>query len=104
LDRALHDEVDEVDDRRRFTAFLEAGDRFEHVLFDPAGQRGLLRRHFDAGLAAPPGLALAHREFAAALRRRAHQRFVGIATLDGLGDVAARRDDLLDAIAGLELE
>ena len=32
------------------------------------------------------------------------ERLVGIAGLDRVDDVAARRDDLLDAVAGLELE
>jgi hypothetical protein len=45
-----------------------------------------------------------HRQLAAALGCRAHQRFVGIAGLNGVVDVAAGRDHLLDAIAGLELQ
>ncbi len=55
--------------------------------------------------AAARGLGtLAHRQISAAVRRRAHQRLVGIPGVDRLVDVAAGRDDLLDAVAGLELE
>ena len=43
LDRALHDEIDEVDDRRRFAALLQAGDRLEDLLLDAARQRRLAR-------------------------------------------------------------
>ena len=47
---------------------------------------------------------LRDREIAPGLRRGAHERLVGIPGLDGVDDVHARRDDLLDAVAGLKFE
>ena len=38
-DGALHDEIDEIDDRRRLASLLEARDRLEHFLFDPTRER-----------------------------------------------------------------
>ena len=52
LDRALHHEIDQVDDRRRFAAFLQPGGRFEHLFFDPPRQRGLAGRRLDVRSAA----------------------------------------------------
>ena len=84
---------------------FSAGDRLEHFVFDAPRQRRLAGRRLGAG--APAACARGRAvtaQLAAALRRGAHQRLVGIAGLNRVDDVAARRDDLLDAIAGLELE
>ena len=103
LDRALHHEVDQVDDRRGLAALLQAGDRLEDFLFGPPHE-ARARVHFPAAPAATR-LARGNREVRALPRLRdARERLVGIAGLDRLGDFDARRDDLLDAIAGLELE
>ena len=67
LDRALHDEIDEVDDRRRFAALLEAGDRLEARPLRPAAPAPSRRRGTStpgAPRAAPRGRG--HRELAAA--------------------------------------
>ena len=84
---------------------FSAGDRFEHLLFDPPRQGGLAGRRLAGRCAASraPGRRR-HRQLAAARGRRAHQRFVRVAGLNGVVDVLAGRDDLLDAVAGLELE
>ena len=84
---------------------LQAGDRLEDVLFDARARAPSRRRRLDARR----GRGARRRASRTAsslrlLRRRAHQRLVGIAGLDRVDDVAARRDDLLDAVAGLELE
>src|SRR6185369_8370761 len=93
LDRALHHQVDEIDDRRRFAALLEAGDRLEDVFFDAPGESGFVRdvRRRTAGRGSR---ALAHRDLAAGLRRDPHRQLVRVADVDGLVDVAARRDHL----------
>jgi hypothetical protein len=104
LDRALDDEIDQVDDWRRLAAFLQPGDRFEDFLFHAARQRGLRGGYLDARPARPSAGRRRHRQLAAALGCRPHQRFVGVARLNGFVDVVAGRDHLLDAIAGLELE
>ena len=102
LDGALHDEVDEVDDRRGLAAFLQAGDRLEDFFFDAPRERGLAERA--VGSRASRARRRPRRETARRRLLRAHERLVGISGLDGFEDVAARRDDLLDAVAGLELE
>ena len=104
LDRALHHQIDEVDDRRRFAAFLQAGDRLEDLVFEPPRQRGLAGGVVGAPAASRAARRRGHRQLAAGSRRRAHQRLVRVAGLNRVDDVAARRDDLLDAVAGLELE
>ena len=42
LDRALHDQIDEVDDRRGFAAFLQPGDRLEAAVFVGAARQRLV--------------------------------------------------------------
>ncbi len=105
LDRALHDEIDQIDDRRRFAAFLQARDRFEH-LFLWATREGRLaaRRFFGAASATRRREGHLDCEVDDRLRSTNGKRLLGIADVDRIGDVAARGDDLLDAIAGLELE
>jgi hypothetical protein len=44
LDAALHDQVDQVDDRRGLAALFQPGDRFENFLFDAARERRLAKR------------------------------------------------------------
>src|SRR5205814_8021500 len=105
LDRALHHEIDEVDDRRRFAALFQARHRLEHFFFDAPRERGLVA----CRVAAEARLARRRRrsrdrELAARRRRAYGERIVGLARVDRVGDIAARRDDLLDAVAGLELE
>ena len=84
LDGALHDEVDEIDDRRGLAALLQARDRLEDVLLGAARERRLAGRR--APRVAPPG-ATARRagpgrspQIGADLRR-ADERLVGIAGL-----------------------
>ena len=103
LDRAFHDEIDEVDDRRRLAALLEARDRLEDFFFRPAGERRLACRLSRHPARARRRGRRRHGEVRTGLVR-AHQRFVGVAGLDRVDDVGARRHDLLDAVAGLELE
>ena len=104
-DRAVHDEIHEVDDGRRV-----AGLTLTH------SRRGLLedaflatpdKRPFPAGISLAPGPAreLRHRQLG---RVRGvddrRQRLVGIPVFDRFNDVAACRDHLLDPVAGLELQ
>jgi hypothetical protein len=103
LDRALHDEIDEVDDRRGLAALLQTDGRLEHFVFDAAHQRGVRGR-----VAGRVRAALACRYRRGELRtggaRANAQGFVGISGLYRLEDVAARGDDLLDPVSRLELE
>jgi hypothetical protein len=99
LDRAPHDEIDQVDDRSRFAALRQAGDRLEDLFLRAADQRRLR-------CARVTGAAVFRRadgQFRPGLRN-SHQRFVRITGLDRFQNVAAGRDHLLDAIAGLEFE
>ena len=94
LDRALHDQIDEIDDRRGFASFLEPRDRLAALLVGAARQR------FAAALVA----RRARGRHVAGAARDLDERLVGIALGDRLEDVGAGRDHLLDAITGLELE
>jgi hypothetical protein len=96
LDRALHDQVDEIDDRRGFAALLEAGDRLVAVFVAPPHQRLGADRRLSHGRT--------RRGHLGTRPRGAHQGLVGIARRDGFENVGARCDHLLDAITGLELE
>ncbi len=104
-DRAVDHEIDQVDDRRRIRALARRAGRRRRRLEDvdvaagherrtggrhdgPAG--GPWRGHGDHQAGRPPGVL--------------RQRLVGIAILDRVQDVGARGHDLLDAVAGLELE
>src|SRR5207248_1370463 len=104
LDGALHDEIDEVDDRRRFAALFQAGDRLEYFFFGTPRERGVAPRRFFAARATRRRCGRDDREIAARLRSTNRQRFVRIAGVDRIDNVATRRDNLLDAIAGLELK
>jgi hypothetical protein len=98
-DGAADNEIDEVDDRRGLALFLETGNRLEHLFVGAAGQRGFgARRLLRSG-------ARARRLHEAGRRgRRPRQRLVRIALLDGVQNFSRGRDDLLDAIAGLEFQ
>jgi hypothetical protein len=105
LDGALHDEIDQVDDRRRLAALFETGNRlFEDGVLGPPRQRGIGARHVVALARSQRHRSGGHGKVASRLRRRENQRLVRVPGLNRVHDVTARRDHLFDAIAGLELE
>jgi len=114
LERALDDQVDQVDDRRRLrrSAFA-ATNLFEDLVFRPRNEAGTAavdqRREHAAGrrvlgALTPATLAVLHRKAAATGLIETRKRLVGIGCVNRFDDFGARRDDLLDAVAGLELE
>src|SRR5258705_176169 len=111
LERALDDEIDQVDDRRRLgRRALERG-LLEHVVLDAArGEAGVFgnRREHPAGRRRLAGVSRRSRGHldrdAGTGLVQARQRLVGIRRVDRVDDLLPRRDDLLDAVAGLELE
>ena len=106
LDGALHDQIDEVDDRRRLAAFLQAGAATGSKT--PSSglprQRGLARGVSSPWRDAHRHSRRRHREIASGLRRRANQRLVRVAGFESRPRCRRASHDLLDAIAGLELE
>ncbi len=97
-DGAAHHEIDEIDNRRCFAALLESRDRLEHLVFaGPPGQRRLGRAITGSALAAG-------RLNEPARGRRLRECLVGIALLNRVENLRRRRHNLLDAVAGLELE
>jgi hypothetical protein len=100
LDRAPHDEVDQVDDRGRLAAFTGSRGLEDLVFSRPAHDRRIGRQIAHTGARVGGHV----RRKVGAGRRDARQRLVGVADLNRFENVAARRDDLLDSIPGLELE
>jgi hypothetical protein len=98
LDRALHDQIDQVDDRRRFRCAPSARQPArQHFFFDPprqrhrrSGRRCRGRRAAGAWTTgrSPPARCGSRASCASA-------RLVRIARLNGVVDVAAGGDDLL---------
>jgi hypothetical protein len=102
LDRAPHHQIDQIDDGRRLTAFLEAGDRLEHLFFRAANERRLSGKDLP-GPASRSRARGSDREVRTGLTDPG-ERPVRITGLDRLDDVTPGRDQLLDPVAGLELQ
>src|SRR6267154_1540589 len=103
LDRAFDDQIDEVDDRRGFAGVLQPGDRFEDVFLAAPCQRCIADMRL-ARAVAPRRAAAGQRQLRSGLVRYPRERLVGVADLDRLENVGARRNDLLDTVARLEFE
>ena len=103
-DRAVDDEIDEVDDRRRVAALARGRGHGRRLLEHVVLGRGERARPC-AGSPGRPGFWVGCGACTVSPPRRVFRhRLVGIAVLDGLEDVGPRGDDLLDPVAGLELE
>jgi hypothetical protein len=102
FDGTLHHQVDEIDDGRRFAALLEPGNRLEDIFVRAADQCRVGVCQVGGSSAAAHG-PLGAREIGPGLVG-ARKRFIGVAALDGLDDVAACGDHLLDSVPGLELQ
>lgn len=107
-DRAVHDQVHEIDDGGRVAGVAWTRQRrcrlLEYVVVGTPHQRPGGAGILAAAARAARGLARRRDEAGVPSACDLGERLVRVPVLDRFEDVGARRDDLLDAITGLELQ